>query len=603
MRRQTRNTASTPAPPIAGARAATAARWLLVLTLTAAGAPMAGNALHAQETRGQRVGNVPRDVARDAIALFNAPATRRARGDFALTSADTVRGDLAVLNGRARIDGVITGQLLVINGDAIVSGGSRIDGALTVLGGTFEAKDRPGIGGDIRVWSARLRYREEGDTLIAEAGSELFTRWARWQRDDPNGTDSQLFLTSAHTYNRVEGLPIYLGPRLRVRNGDTRVVAELFGIFRTGTQFDWTRENLGHRLRLELRQGRGSGLTVGGRLFDEVDAIEKWQLSDTEVGLASFVFTRDYRDYWQRHGAEGYVGAFGPGNSELRLSYGQERWSSRRMRDVPSMFDGDVPWRVNARTDDGVVNLLTLSARLDTRNRADNPKSGWFLQGNYERGAGTLTTIAPTTDDIRTTTAGHTEYGRVMLDLRRYNRLGPGAQLNVRAVAGGWVHGDALPLQRRLSVSSLDALPGFDFRQMVESEDVGTCATGNELTYIALGRPAQCERMVLLQAEWKGDFRFDPFGDSDSFGDRRWATGRFRADGAWVLFVNSGRGWLLGDRQTELRYPRSSVPPLNSWRTDVGLGFDFGSFGVYAAQAVSESTLSPNFYVRLGRRF
>ena len=70
-----------------------------------------------------------------------------------------------------------------------------------------------------------------------------------------------------------------------------------------------------------------------------------------------------------------------------------------------------------------------------------------------------------------------------------------------------------------------------------------------------------------------------------------------------MLFVNSGRGWLLGDRQTELRYPRSSVPPLNSWRTDVGLGFDFGSFGVYAAQAVSESTLSPNFYVRLGRRF
>lgn len=114
---------------------------------------------------------------------------------------------------------------------------------------------------------------------------------------------------------------------------------------------------------------------------DEVDAIEKWQLSDTEVGLASFVFTRDYRDYRQRHGAEGYVGAFGPGNLELRPSYGQERWSSRRMRDVPSMFDGDVPWRVNARTDDGVVNLLTLSARLDTRNRADNPKSGWFLQG------------------------------------------------------------------------------------------------------------------------------------------------------------------------------------------------------------------------------
>ena len=79
---------------------------------------------------------------------------------------------------------------------------------------------------------------------------------------------------------------------------------------------------------------------------------------------------------------------------------------------------------------------------------------------------------------------------------------------------------------------------------------------------------------------------------------------RLKADGAWVVFANSGRGWLVGPRGTDtLRYPKGSVPALRSWRTDLGGGFDFGTFGVYVAQAVSESGLSPNVYVRLGRRF
>ncbi len=568
----------------------------VILQLTAFDRP-----LRAQNPADRRVGSVPRDVAREATSTFNAASTRRVRGNFTMSAADTIRSDVAVLEGNARIAGVITGQLLVLNGDAILAAGGRIDGALTVIGGTFESPERASVGGDIRVWSARLRYREDADTLIADADRELFTRWARWQRDDPNGSQSQLFLTTAHTYNRVEGLPIYLGPRIRVRNGDTRVEAELFGIFRTGSTIDWTEENLGHRLRLELRQGRRAGAFIGGRIFDEVDAIEQWQLTNTEVGLASFVFTRDYRDYWQRHGGQGYVGVFGPGRSELRATFGEERWTTRRARGVPSLFNQNVGWRVNPRTDEGVMRLLTVSGRLDTRNRTDDPRSGWLLHGEVERGSGTLDVIAPATTDVRTQTPGDVTYSRALVDLRRYNRLAPGAQLNMRVVAGGWLSGDPLPMQRRFAVSGLDALPGFDFRQMVGDVDVGTCATGDRATYAALGRPAQCERMLLLQAEWKGDFRFNLFGDDEGFGDRRWMAGRFHADGAWVLFANSGRGWLASDGAGPLR--ASGIPPLNSWHTDLGGGFDFGSFGVYVAKSVSQGELPANVYVRLGRRF
>jgi hypothetical protein len=205
-------------------------------------------------------------------------------------------------------------------------------------------------------------------------------------------------------------------------------------------------------------------------------------------------------------------------------------------------------------------------------------------------------------------------YGRALLDLRRYNRLGPNAQLNFRTVLGGWVHGDPLPTQRRFAVSGIDALPGFDFRRSLASNDVGTCATGDAAAYVALGRPAQCERMALLQVEWKGDFRINLFGHDTDDDDRRWRLGRDNADGTWVVFANSGRGWLVNRGTPAASSPDAStadplyfgpnwVPDLNTWRTDVGGGFDFGDFGVYVAQAVSQRGLKPNVYVRLGRRF
>jgi len=557
----------------------------------------------AQAQRDRRLGGVPRDVVHQVTDLWNAPATRRVRGDFSLAAGDTVRSDLAILGGRAQLAGVVTGQVVVLNGDAVLVAGARIERDLTVLGGTLESADRPDVRGEIRVWSARYRYREEGDSLVAESDRlESFTNWARDRGGDESG--GQIFVTTAHTYNRVEGLPIYVGPRFRVRNGDLRVRGELFGIFRTGDGIRWERENLGHRALLEIRRGNTVGVALGGRLFDEVDAVEDWQLTKGEVGLNSVLFTRDYRDYWQRHGAQGYLSLFAGRGNELRVGYGEERWSSRRARDVFSLFNSDIAWRRNPAADEGVLRLLTVSGAVDTRNNIGNPRRGWLLRAEVERGTGAIDVVAPVTAGVTPVSIGDIEYTRGLMDLRRYNSLGPGAQLNLRVVLGGHLGGDRLPLQRRFAVSGIDALPGFDFRRTLNSADgsadAGTCSTANDAAYAQLGRPAQCERMALLQVEWKGDFRVNLFGDDndEDYGDRRWMLNRVKADGAWVIFANSGRGWLAPAGRAVL-----DVPPLSTWRTDLGGGFDFGDFGVYVAQAVSESGQSPNVYVRLSRRF
>jgi len=571
-------------------------------------------AFPATSAQAQRVGSVPRDVALDVTRVFNTGTTRKVRGDFTLGVGDTVRSDLAILNGNARLAGVVSGDVVVLNGDVVLAVGARIEKSLTVIGGTLQAPEGPAVGGEIRVWSARYRYQESGDTLIAE--TDVIARFSRWVTDDDEtDSQSQLFVTTAHRYNRVEGLPIFVGPRFRTRQGDLRVRAELFGIFRTGDGLVWNDENLGHRVRFEVQRGDKGGVALGGRLFDEVEAMEQWQLTDAEVGLATFLFARDYRDYYERHGGQAYVRLFADRGHELRASWGEERWNSRRARDVWRL-DDDVALRHNPVSDRGVVQLLTLSGTLDTRTESRHPRSGWYLRGEYERGTSGALSLAPLTDGLgRPSPVSRAPfppraiaYGRAFFDLRRYNRLGPNAQLNLRAVFGGWTNGDPLPLQRRLSVSGIDALPGFDFRRMMGQADAGTCATGDEGSYAGLGRPAQCERMALLQAEWKGDFRISLFGDDDD-SDRRWRFSGRGADGTWVLFANSGRGWLVkraspaATAAEPLTYGRRLVPAMGTWRTDIGGGFDFGDFGVYVAQAVSQPGLSPNVYVRLGRRF
>jgi len=67
----------------------------------------------------------------------------------------------------------------------------------------------------------------------------------------------------------------------------------------------------------------------------------------------------------------------------------------------------------------------------------------------------------------------------------------------------------------------------------------------------------------------------------------------------------------VGDRVSDLVYPRDAVPRFGTFRTDLGVGLDFGSagdndfggLGVYVAKSVSDAGEPANFMVRVRRRF
>jgi len=528
----------------------------------------------------------------EAQALYNAPATRREKGPYAVSADSIVRGSLAVIGGPVRISGRVEGSLLVLNGDVAFDASAVVSGPVAVLGGRVTGADSARIGA-LRVEEDSVRYVIEDGTLHIDAPFEEIWRLLG-QGEPTEGIGMRLALT--RTYNRVEGLPIEFGPRLRYRTPLGTIAADIFGVFRTGSRLEWNSNNVGHNARVELRLGRSERWSLGGRLFDLVAPVESWQLTDVEIGLATFIAHSDLRDYYDTHGGSGFLG-FRDGRAVRgSLEVSSEKWGPRRTLNPFTLWRNDEPWRDNPAFDR--ARYMRVQGRLsyDTRTDPIRPRSGWWLQGEYEIGDGEHTTYGTERAAPVPSAGREVRYGRGMLDMRRYSRLSRTAQLNARVVAGGWLHGDPLPLQRRLSLSGPGANTGFGFRERVTTPDRLQCSAPETLP----GSPALCDRMVLLSMDYRHDINWLV----DLFGGARMIQTDRSGYGGWLLFTDIGRGWLTTPRAQLPPFPADSPRGFEALQTSVGAGLELGQGGLYVAKALgAPPSRGVQVFVRLVRRY
>ena len=540
---------------------------------------------------------LPLEVQREVVDRWNGTNAVRAKDKLDIAIGHDVMGNVAVQTGPLTIAGHVSGSVLAINSDGVLEPTARVDGELLVVGGEVDKPAGARVDAGTRIFRARLRYTENGDE-IAATGDDQQPEESWWRRFEHGPLDSRgeaLRVVQAGPYNRVEGLPIELGPVVQQRTSWGSVRFDAAAVIRTGSTFNSRDGDVGDKLRGEVRFGRERGIGVGVNGMSVVEPVEDWQLADIEVALAAFLARRDYRDYYQRKGGNAFLTLYGARNISLTGSYGEDRWSSRAAHNPFTLFNEDSPWRENPRVDEGLFHVGDLALTLDTRNDPSDPSAGWFVNTNVEHGRGDVTSMAPTSAPRVDLTGGVTDYTRGFFDFRRYNRLGPAAQLNMRVVLGGWLGGDPLPLERRLSIGGPGSLPGFGFRTDDNSPDIGTCSTGLPV----LGQPAECERIALAQLEYRGDLSFDFTGNWSGW-PRRYHSAH--GDVQWVFFADAGRGWNVGPADGVMTFNSGTMPSLSTFRSDLGLGLDFAGIGIYAAKAVSRPE-PVTFFVRLRHRF
>lgn len=540
---------------------------------------------------------VPREMRRAVEARWNGSAALRSYDSVTITAEpQAVAGNVSVQNGPLVIAGHVAGNVLAVNSNVILRPGARIDGDLWVVGGRLEGKEYGAIAGEMRVYERRVNARRDGDQMYIEADEQgpVPRSARRAPRLGDRSWSDPIHIASAGAYNRVEGLPINIGPSIYQATSWGSARLDAYAVIRTGSTFEKTGGDVGHDVKAEIRLGRRSGPAIGGGLFNTIDPVESWQLSEIETSLAAFLFRRDYRDYHANRGVSGFGRLYLGRNASITGTYSDQRWESRDRLNPFTIFRGDASWRPNPAMDNGRLHLGNVTLKYDTRTDPDEPRSGFYVVVDGERGEGRLTAVAPSSAPRGYVNGDAIGYHRGFIDARSYNRLSPTGQISFRIVGGGWLSGDPLPMQRRLSVEGPSALPGFDFRSASSGFDTGTCSTG-----APLGRPAECDRIALAQVEYRGSLHFD-------IGDWREDAGRYigaRSDASWVMFFDAGRGWMVGPRADESTYPDGEIPPTHTFRSDVGLGLDFGGIGVYAAKALTTPSEPVNFFLRLHRRF
>src|SRR5919197_2114361 len=300
---------------------------------------------------------LPRVVAEEVIAFYNESGTTRLVGRTRLPSGNEWRGNVAVRNGPIVIVGRVQGSLVVINGDLVFEPGAEVTGNVIVVGGIVDDAAKARISGELRQYREPLLYRlrKDGDELVY-APNLRHRLWNPGAQVSWGTADSRSSLTIATggTFNRVEGLPIVFGPLFDWKLQENfRLRIDALDVFRSAGDLSDKRSDLGYMFRSELRSGEARPVGLGLRAFDVVAPMEDWGLRNAEIGWSTFVFARDYRDYYLNKGWAARIFAQPERPVSLALEARREWQTSVSSRDPWTIFRHAEQWRPNPPIDEG----------------------------------------------------------------------------------------------------------------------------------------------------------------------------------------------------------------------------------------------------------
>jgi hypothetical protein len=485
-----------------------------------------------------------------AVEFFNAATTTSVVGGLTVRSDTTYDGDLAVVDGPLVIAGTVNGTVVAINASVEIWDGASITGDVIVLGGTLRDEMGSRVEGSMRRVSTQVPVRVvDGILEMTDEPRTTSTRRTRPSYSDRSRTSASILLGLGGTYNRVEGLPLRLGLKFGWRKSNTRVELRGYGIFRTAREFKTSINGIGYYADGTIRFGgsrdRGSwawspSVTFGGRAFEVVKPTQGWPLAINEVGWATFLWHRDYRDYFLQTGFSGFVDVDPVRYLKLSGEVARVEEQSIDQRNPWTPFRKDQPWRINPIIDAGDYTIVTTAAEFDSRPSRRVGASGWYVRVAWDHGIGENIVENPLPTSVREPLPTDSyKYDRATVDLRRYQRFGRRGQFRLRALWEGTIGRDPLPIQRRYSLGGPDPMNGYAFH-----DDWGFW-------------------------DWEDGFWFD--------------------GPTLILLGNAGTGWLEGN----------SPGPLNF---DLGAGIEIGSVQLYFAKAIKEGE-PVRVTLRIERRF
>jgi cytoskeletal protein CcmA (bactofilin family) len=268
----------------------------------------------------------------------------------------------------------------------------------------------------------------------------------------------------AMDYNRVNGF--YLGaslsndrnkfpmPRYRVEGGYAWAVKRWMGF-----------------VELEQPLVHPFQVSIGGTFYSRTDTYDSELAGDIENFLGAFFITKDYRDYFDRRGAKGFI-AFYPGKEHsFKFSYTGDDYRPLEKKTDWSLFGGDDDFAPNPHYEPNIcdctgcekirVRAIGLDYEYDSRNNKKTPYLGALARASGEW--------------ARRSYGGDLGYNRYVVDLRYYDRLSESQRLSARVKTGVMTmpedsHSESAPapqyfFPKEFYVGGLGTMPGYCFKE------------------------------------------------------------------------------------------------------------------------------------------
>lgn len=309
--------------------------------------------------------------ARDAATRVLRDILERDR--FLLLARDTILpddfrapGDLIIVNADVRIEGEVKGAVAVIEGAFFIRPGARVEGPIAGIGGGIYPSGLAAVGDtvyvpltyDIEVVE-RARAPGEGVRAAGERNFEV-----RISPPEP----VYLVLPWPYglrppAYNRVDGLTLGWGPRLRIAGREDGPILAPWVTLRTA------RGEFGGGVNLDVPVGAGIHAIV--RAASETRTHESWIRGDLANTLAALTFASDLRNY--HHSESISLSLARPNDIPLiagefaispRITYRASRDESLATRDPWVLFGDADDWRPNPPVEPGTVVSIIGGAEL-----------------------------------------------------------------------------------------------------------------------------------------------------------------------------------------------------------------------------------------------
>lgn len=466
-------------------------------------------------------------------------------GAFSVGAGQVLDSSIAVAEGALDLSAgsLVKGEVWVINGNLILGGDAHIDGTVHLVNGSLFQSKESTISGTIQQYRCECRLDQDR----YHKNKQVAFR----SKVDPKSLKPRL-VAGAGPDTRVDYSTVFIGvargnpenPRPHWR-GDARLIVPFRENTRGFVGFD-------AGLQIPLTK-RGTTLHVEG--FKKTVTNDDWQFTSKENSAALILTHNDFLDYYERSGAA--IGVTFHPSKPLSLDGGiyLDHSQSLSTRGVASLANNRLPLRDNPAVDRSEIFGTMFIARYDTRDDPLRPSSAIYGQLLIDAGW----KVHP----------GDFDFATVTLDLRRYNRLWWGINLDMR--------GRLFTATRDLPRQRLQALNGY-----------GGVRGLHDIPF----PDRRGDRLALLSAELRVPLPAIPVF---KIVFTRWDM---------LLFADAGILRLEGGSAGAFKFLNTDH---RAWGKSVGFGISGESFlpyvGLYVAQDLDGRNKHPRFIIRAERSF